>query len=255
MASFKPIRARAAKRKGGDAALAALLPKLAGPKALAKLKDDRVLAEMAKRIFSAGFVWSVIEKKWSGFEAAFLNFAPKRLLHQPDEFWEKLAGDKRIVRNPQKIMAVRSNALFITDIAREHGSFGKFLAEWPADDQLGLLDLLGQARRPSGRQHGAILPALHRQGHVHRIARRRRLSARRWPRHFRQSQLEKRPEEDPGPVQRLGGGDRPAPHAPLAHLRHVDWRELRRGDAAQPHQHGRIVIPAANLGSEVGKPV
>ena len=93
---------------------------------------------MAKRIFSAGFVWSVIEKKWPGFEAAFLGFEPARLLLQPDEFWEGLAGDKRIVRNPQKIMAVRDNARFVADIAREHGSFGKFLAQWPVSDQVGL---------------------------------------------------------------------------------------------------------------------
>ena len=144
MIPFKTIRARAAKRKSGDAALAALLPKLAGSKALSKLEDDRVLAEMAKRIFSAGFLWSVIEKKWPGFEAAFLTFDPSRLLHQPDEFWEGLVADKRIVRNPQKIAAVRENAQFVADIAREHASFGKFLAEWPADDQIGLLDLLGK---------------------------------------------------------------------------------------------------------------
>jgi 3-methyladenine DNA glycosylase Tag len=142
--SFKAIRARAAKRKGGDAALAELLPKLAGLKALAKLKDDRALAEMAKRVFSAGFVWSVIEKKWPGFEAAFLKFEPGPLLHQPDEFWEGLVADKRIVRNPQKITAVRENAQFVADIAREHGSFGRFLAGWPADDQMGLLDLLAK---------------------------------------------------------------------------------------------------------------
>ena len=144
MIPFKTIRVRAAKRKGGDAALAALLPKLAGSKALSKLEDDRVLAEMAKRIFSAGFVWSVIEKKWPGFEAAFLTFDPKRLLHQPDEFWEGLVADKHIVRNPQKIAAVRENAQFVADIAREHAGFGKFLVEWPADDQIGLLDLLAK---------------------------------------------------------------------------------------------------------------
>jgi 3-methyladenine DNA glycosylase Tag len=144
MTSFKTIRARAAKRKGGEAALAALLPKVAGPKALAGLGDDRVLAEMTKRIFSAGFVWSVIEAKWPGFEAAFLEFAPKRLLAQPDEFWENLTGDARIVRNPQKIMAVRANARFVADIGEEHGSFGKFLAQWPAEDQVGLLDLLAR---------------------------------------------------------------------------------------------------------------
>ena len=144
MTAFKTIRARAAKRKGGEAALAKLLPKVPSSKTLAKLGDDRVLAEMAKRVFSAGFVWSVIENKWQGFEAAFLGFEPKRLCFQPDEFWEGLAGDKRIVRNPQKIKAVRDNAKFVADIAREHGSFGKFLAEWPAGDQIGLLELLGK---------------------------------------------------------------------------------------------------------------
>src|SRR5262245_42474690 len=98
MIAFKTIRARAAKRKGGEAALASLLPKVPSPKALARVTDDRVLAQMAQRIFSAGFVWSVIEKKWPGFEAAFLEFDPRKLNFQPDEFWEKLADDKRIVR-------------------------------------------------------------------------------------------------------------------------------------------------------------
>jgi len=144
MTPFKTIRTRAAKRKGGDAALSALLPKVASPKALARLGDDRALAEMTKRIFSAGFVWSVIEAKWPGFEAAFLGFAPQRLLAEPDEFWESLTGDARIVRNPQKIMAVRTNARFVADIAGEYGSFGKFLAQWPPDDQVGLLDLLAR---------------------------------------------------------------------------------------------------------------
>jgi 3-methyladenine DNA glycosylase Tag len=41
-------------------------------------------------------------------------------------------------------MAVRSNARFLADVAGEHGSFGKFLAQWPAGDQVGLLDLLGK---------------------------------------------------------------------------------------------------------------
>ena len=139
---FKRIRERAAKRKGGEKVLTTLLPKKRDNKALAKLGDDRVLSEMARRVFSAGFVWSVIDKKWPGFEEAFLGFNPKRLLFQPAEFWEKLASDKRIVRNPQKIKSVRENAQFVNDIAAEHGSFGKFLAAWPADDQIGLLEIL-----------------------------------------------------------------------------------------------------------------
>jgi len=141
---FTRIRQRAAKRKGGDKVLASLLPKRPNNKALAKLGDDRVLSEMAARVFSAGFVWDVIDKKWPGFEEAFLGFNPKRLLFQPAEFWEKLASDKRIVRNPQKIKSVRDNAQFVSAIAAEHGSFGKFLASWPADDQVGLLEVFAK---------------------------------------------------------------------------------------------------------------
>src|SRR5262245_10257769 len=157
MTSFKTIRSRAARRKGGEVVLAALLPKVASPKALAKLGDDRVLAEMTRRIFSAGFVWSVIEAKWPGFEAAFLQFDAKRLLAQPYEFWERLTGDTRIVRNPQKIMAVRANAGFVADIAAEHGSFGRLLAQWPADDQVGLTDLLARAGARLGGYTGQYL--------------------------------------------------------------------------------------------------
>ena len=46
--SFKSIRERAAKRKGGDKVLASLMPKKPSNKALAKLGDDRVLSEMAR---------------------------------------------------------------------------------------------------------------------------------------------------------------------------------------------------------------
>ena len=141
---FKRIRERAAKRKGGEKVLASLMPKKTSNKALAKLPDDRALSEISARVFSAGFVWSVIENKWPGFEEAFLGFNPKRLLFQPAEFWEKLASDKRIVRNPQKIKSVRENAKFVSDIASEHGSFGKFLATWPADDQVGLLEVFAK---------------------------------------------------------------------------------------------------------------
>jgi 3-methyladenine DNA glycosylase Tag len=48
------------------------------------------------------------------------------------------------VRNPQKIRSVRDNARFVSEIAAEHGSFGKFLANWPADDQVGLLEVFAK---------------------------------------------------------------------------------------------------------------
>jgi 3-methyladenine DNA glycosylase Tag len=144
MTSFAAIRAGAEARKGGPEMLARLLPPAPSKAALTALADDSILAEMTKRVFSAGFVWSVIEAKWPGFEAAFLSFDPASLAFQPDEFWEGLASDTRIVRNGAKIMAARHNALFVQDVSREHGGFGRFLAGWPSSDQIGLMDFLSK---------------------------------------------------------------------------------------------------------------
>lgn len=145
MTSFKVIRSRAEKRKGGPKALEKLLPSPAGAKALAKLGDDRVLAEMTRRVFCAGF------------EDAFLGFQPAKLAFKPDEYWEKLTGDTRIVRNGAKIMSVRDNGRFVQEIAREHGSFGKFLSAWPSADEIGLLDLLSKRGSRLGGNTGQML--------------------------------------------------------------------------------------------------
>jgi 3-methyladenine DNA glycosylase Tag len=155
--SFKTIRVRAEKRKGGAEALARLLPPKPDPKALRKLHDDHVLAEMAKRIFSAGFAWNVIESKWPGFEEAFLGFEPSRLAFEPDEFWHKLTMDARIVRNGAKISSVRENARFVLDVAKEHGSFGKFLSTWPPSDEVGLLEVLAKRGSRLGGATGQML--------------------------------------------------------------------------------------------------
>jgi 3-methyladenine DNA glycosylase Tag len=148
--SFKTILARAEKRKGGPAGLKKLLPAKPNAKALEKLGDDRILAEMTKRVFSAGFAWSVIEQKWPGFEQAFLGFKPAKLTFQPDDFWHDLLSDTGIVRNGAKINSVRGNAAFVQEIAREHGSFGKFLARWPSSDEIGLLNLNKRGSRLGG---------------------------------------------------------------------------------------------------------
>jgi 3-methyladenine DNA glycosylase Tag len=154
--TFKTIRARAEKRKGGPKVLARLLPAKPDLKALAKLKDDRILAEITRRVFSAGFAWSVIEAKWEGFEKAFLGFNPGKLMFQPDAYWDDLVKDTRIVRNGAKIAAVRANAGFVTEIAKEHGSFAKFLASWPSSDEVGLLELLAKRGSRMGGNTGQM---------------------------------------------------------------------------------------------------
>ncbi|MTJ81232.1 MAG: DNA-3-methyladenine glycosylase I [Telmatospirillum sp.] len=152
MTPIAEIRARAARRKGGEEALARLLPPRPSREALEKTTDDRVLAEMTRRIFCSGFAWTVIDTKWPGFEEAFLGFAPGSLLFQPPDFWDHLASDRRIVRNGRKIMAVARNARFVSEVSAREGGFGRFLAGWPATDQIGLLDLLAkQGDRLGGR--------------------------------------------------------------------------------------------------------
>jgi 3-methyladenine DNA glycosylase Tag len=157
LTSFQTIRARTEKRKGGAEALAKLMPPAPDPKALRQLRDDRVLAEMTKRVFSAGFAWSVIESKWPSFEDAFLGFEPSRLAFEPDEFWHKLTMDARIVRNGAKIASVRENARFVLDIAKAHGSFGRFLTDWPPSNEVGLLELLAKRGSRLGGASGQML--------------------------------------------------------------------------------------------------
>src|SRR5262249_31673033 len=77
-------------------------------------------------------------------EEASSGFAAGRRYFWTDGLCEGFARARSIVRNPQKIKAIRHNAAFVADIARQHGSFGKFLADWPGTDQIGLLDFLGK---------------------------------------------------------------------------------------------------------------
>ena len=64
-------------------------------------------------------------------------------------------------------MSVRDNARFVADTAAEHGSFGKFLEQWPADDQIGLLELLGKrGARLGGRTGQYFLRFIGKDGFV-----------------------------------------------------------------------------------------
>ena len=138
MTSFQALYHLAAANQGGVEALEQRLPQ---PKTIAQLKrlsDDRYLSMMARCIFRAGFVWRVIDNKWSGFENAFAQFNPLAVGHFSDEKLEQLAQDRSIVRNFTKIVAVRNNAVYVLDRQRSHGSFAAFIADWPEDNITGL---------------------------------------------------------------------------------------------------------------------
>lgn len=154
---FAAIFARAAERKGGAAAIEAMLPAMKSVDELRAIPDDRWLACMARVVFQAGFSWTVIEQKWPGFEAAFDGFAPHACAFMDDDRIDALLKDPAIVRNAAKIRSVRENAVFVTGLAKEHGSAARFFADWPVADQVGLLDLLKRRGSRLGGNSGPML--------------------------------------------------------------------------------------------------
>ena len=203
-----------------------------GRKALASVTDDRGLSEMGRRIFAAGFVWNVIETKWPGFEAAFLGFEPKRLAVPAGRVLGRLLADTRIVRNPQKIQAVRDNARFVDDIA-ERARQLRHVPRPVAGRRSGRsAGPARQARRRLGGTHRPVFPTLDRLRHLHRVDRHGRVPARCRARHRREPDLEEGPQRKIQEQMNAWAGGTGLPYAPLAHLRHVDRRELRRRDVA-----------------------
>lgn len=165
MRTFEEIRTIAAARKGGDAALEALMSPPLTAQAVAAQPDDRWLSAMARAIFQAGFSWKVIATKWPGFEVAFEGFDPGRILFYHDEEMDRLISDRGIVRNGPKIAAVIDNARFVADLSTEHGSAGAFFANWPNAEFVDLLELMKKrGSRLGGNTGQRLLRGMGRDG-------------------------------------------------------------------------------------------
>ena len=142
LADFDDLFATASARKGGAAAFEEMLPQVKPPAELAAIPDDRWLSQMAKCIFQAGFNWKVVDSKWPGFEEAFEGFDPSRWSLMSDDDLDRLLKDTRVVRHARKLTSVGENAVFLRDLAEEHGSAARFFADWPDEDYVGLLGIL-----------------------------------------------------------------------------------------------------------------
>ena len=138
MEKFAAIYLRACERKGGEAALKRLMPKVRGVRALGNTGDDRYLAEMTRCIFQAGFVWRVVNNKWDDFEDVFFGFPPEKIVMLSPDQIDRISQNPRIIRNRQKVLSVQHNARFLLDVQKEHGGFGKFIGGWPSTDLIGL---------------------------------------------------------------------------------------------------------------------
>jgi len=154
MVSFAPILKEATRRAGGAEALAARLPKVKTAAELRRIADDRYFSEMSRRIFQAGLKHSLVDGKWPAFEAAFHGFRSAVVLAMPDEALEALMGDARLIRHWGKLKAVHANAAGFVEIAKVRGSFGRYLADWPAADIVGLWDDLTKRFQQLGGNSG-----------------------------------------------------------------------------------------------------
>jgi 3-methyladenine DNA glycosylase Tag len=142
MQKFDEIYQQACDRKGGEAALKRLMPKVRGARALANTGDDRYLSEMTRCVFQAGFVWRVVNQKWDDFEDVFFGFPPNKIVMLSPDQIDRISQNPRIIRNRQKVLSVQHNATFLLDVAKEYGSFGKLIGGWPTTDLIGLLAYL-----------------------------------------------------------------------------------------------------------------
>lgn len=131
-------------RFGSVEALEARLPQAKTPAELAAVSDDRYLSLISLRIFRAGLKHSLVDAKWPAFEEVFFGFDPEKVVLMGGERLENLMQDARLIRHLGKLKSVPRNAQFVLDIAREYGSFGKLLAQWPSSDIVGLWKLLAK---------------------------------------------------------------------------------------------------------------
>ncbi|MGI9352632.1 MAG: DNA-3-methyladenine glycosylase I [Rhizobiaceae bacterium] len=145
MSSFAEILDRAFKRHGKpemQAHLEASVPKSSAE--LSAIPDNRWLSQATRCVFQAGFNWKVIEAKWDGFETAFEGFDIGRWVLANDDDIARLVGDKRIVRNPQKIRTVPENARFIAEISNIHNGFGTWISQCSPTERNLLLEELNK---------------------------------------------------------------------------------------------------------------
>jgi DNA-3-methyladenine glycosylase I len=90
--------------------------------------DDRVLFEfLVLEGAQAGLSWSTILKKREGYRRAFARFDAKKVAKLGPADVERLMGDASIVRNRMKIEAAIVNARCLLEVARELGSFDRYV--------------------------------------------------------------------------------------------------------------------------------
>lgn len=101
---------------------------LTPPNRITPTSIDDYFAVIVKAVFKSGMAWRVIDAKWDGIRAAFLDFDTRRVAGMSEADIEALTQDTRVIRNRRKLNAIVSNAARLVELEAEHGSIKAYLA-------------------------------------------------------------------------------------------------------------------------------
>lgn len=88
---------------------------------------DDYLEVMSQAIFQTGMSWKMVEGKWHEIREAFEGFSIKRVASFTDDDLDRLAADRRVIRNRRKLAAIIHNAKQILEKDKEYPSFREYL--------------------------------------------------------------------------------------------------------------------------------
>lgn len=135
---FETLWQQALQHHNNEDAIRARFPSIKPAAALASLPDSHYLSLISLRVFRAGMKHSLVDSKWPAFEEAFWGFEPRACQLIDDGRFEELMQNEKLIRHWGKMKSIPVNARMVAQISQEHGSFGKFIADWPTNDIVGL---------------------------------------------------------------------------------------------------------------------
>lgn len=91
--------------------------------------DTEYFERMCRVILVSGLNWRTVEKKWLGIKKAFADFDINTVAGFDEPEIAGLMANPEVIRNVSKIRAILANAAEFQAIAKEHGSFARYLAE------------------------------------------------------------------------------------------------------------------------------
>ncbi|MEP7266528.1 MAG: DNA-3-methyladenine glycosylase I [Saprospiraceae bacterium] len=89
--------------------------------------DDELFGRLILEINQAGLSWNTILLKQENFRRAYHDFSLTKVSKYKEKDIERLLGDAGIIRNKLKIHAAIHNAIVISQLQSEYGSFKKWL--------------------------------------------------------------------------------------------------------------------------------